>query len=57
MKFLKLEFFDKRDSFPFFIVRMPVYSAVGASSLRIARTANNLENPVFQPQLNLWLPV
>ena len=45
---------DKRDSFPFSIVRMPdkssnvasnvVHSAVGAESLRIARTSNNPES-------------
>ena len=45
--------FDKRDAFPFSIVRMPdkssnipssiVYSAIGAESLRIARTSNNSE--------------
>ena len=43
--------FDKRDSFPFSIVRMPekssnvpssiVYSVIGAKSLRIARASNN----------------
>ena len=43
--------FDKRESFPFGIVRMPekssnvpssiVYSATGAESLRIARASNN----------------
>ena len=43
--------FDKRDSFPFPIVRMPdkssnvpssiVYSATGAESLRIARARND----------------
>ena len=43
--------FDKRDSFPFSIARMPdkssnvpsviVYSAIGAESLRIARASNN----------------
>ena len=42
--------FDKRDSFPFSILRMPgkssnvpsgiVYSAIGAESLRIARASN-----------------
>ena len=47
-------FFDKRDSFPFSIVRMPdkssntpssiVYSAFGAESLRIARASNNPES-------------
>ena len=47
-------FFDKRDSFPFSIVRMPdkssnvpssiVYSAIGAESLRIARASNNPES-------------
>ena len=46
--------FDKRDSFPFSIVRMPdkssntpssiVYSAFGAESLRIARASNNSES-------------
>ena len=46
--------FDKRDSFPFSIVRMPdkssnvpssiVYSANGAESLRIARASNILES-------------
>ena len=46
--------FDKRDSFPFSIVRMPdkssnvpssiVYSAIGAESLRIARANNNPES-------------
>ena len=45
--------FDKRDSFPFSIVRMPdkpsnlpssiVYSAIGAVSLRMARASNNPE--------------
>ena len=45
--------FDKRDSFPFSIVRMSgkssnvpssiVYSAIGAESLRIARASNNPE--------------
>ena len=45
---------DKRDSFPFSIVRIPdkssnvpysiVYSAIGAESLRIARASNNLES-------------
>ena len=45
---------DKRDSFPFPIVRMPnqtinvpssiVYSAIGAESLRIARASNNVES-------------
>ena len=43
--------FDKRESFPFCIVRIPekssnvpssiVYSATGAESLRIARASNN----------------
>ena len=49
----KLHFglFDKRDSFPFSIVRIPVmssnvlfnivYSAIGAESMRIARASNN----------------
>ena len=46
--------FDKIDSFPFSIVRMPdksrnvpssiVYSATGAESLRIARASNNPES-------------
>ena len=46
--------FDKRDSFPFSIVRMPgkssnvpssiVYSATGAESLRVARASNNPES-------------
>ena len=46
--------FDKRDSFPFSIVRMPdkssnvpssiVYSAIGAESLRIAGASNNPES-------------
>ena len=46
--------FDKRDSFPFFIVRMLdkssdvpssiVYSAIGAELLRIARASNNPES-------------
>ena len=46
--------FDKRDSFPFSMVRMPdkssnvpfsiVYSAIGAESLRIARASNNPES-------------
>ena len=46
--------FDKRDSFPFSIVRMSdkssnvpssiVYSAIGAESLRIARASNNPES-------------
>ena len=46
--------FDKRDSFPFSIVRMPdkssntpssiVYSTIGAESLRIARASNNPES-------------
>ena len=45
-------FFDKRDSFPFSIVRMPdkssnvpssiVYFAIGTESLRIARANNNI---------------
>ena len=57
--------FDKRDSFPFSIVRMPdkssnvpssiVYSAIGAESLRIARTSNNPES--FSTKLNHLLPV
>ena len=43
--------FDKKDSFPFFVVRMSnkssnipfgiVYSAIGAELLRIARASNN----------------
>ena len=46
--------FDKRDSFPFSIVKMPdqssnvrssiVYSTIGAESLRIARASNNPES-------------
>ena len=46
--------FDKRDSFPFSIVRMPdkssnvpssiVFSAIGTESLRIARASNNPES-------------
>ena len=46
--------FDKKDSFPFSIVRMPdkssnvpsntVYSVIGAESLRIARASNNLKS-------------
>ena len=46
--------FDKRDSFPFSIVRMPdkssnvpssiVLSSIGAESLRIARASNNPES-------------
>ena len=46
--------FDKRDSFPFSIFRIPdkssnipssiVYSAIGAESLRIARASTNLES-------------
>ena len=58
-------FFDKRDSFPFSIVRLPdkssnipssvVYSAIGAESLRIARASNNPES--FSKQLNHLLPV
>ena len=46
--------FDKKDSFPFSIVRMPdksskapssrVYSAICAESLRIARAINNPES-------------
>ena len=46
--------FDKRDSFPFSIGRMPdkssnvpssiVYSAIGAESLRIVRASNNPES-------------
>ena len=48
------DLFDKRDSFPFSIVRMPekssnlpssiLYSAIGAESLRIARASNNPES-------------
>ena len=55
--------FDKRDSFPFSIDRMPdkssnvpssiVYSAIGAESLGIARASNNPESQ----QLNHLLPV
>ena len=47
--------FDKRDSFPFSIVRMPekssnvpssiVYSDIGAEWLRIARASNNAASP------------
>ena len=58
-------FFDKRDSLPFSIVRLPdkssnipssvVYSAIGAESLRIARASNNPES--FSKQLNHLLPV
>ena len=46
--------FDKRDSFPFSIVKIPdkssnipssiVYSAIGAELLRIARASNNPES-------------
>ena len=46
--------FDKKDSFPFSIVRMPhkssnipssmVYSVIGAESLRIAGVSNNPES-------------
>ena len=46
--------FDKKDSFPFSVVRMPdkssnapssiVSSAIGAESLRIARASNNPES-------------
>ena len=46
--------FDKRDSFPFSIVRMSdksrnvpssiVYSAIGAESFRIAKASNNPES-------------
>ena len=46
--------FDKRDSLPFSVVRMPdkpsnlpssiVYSAIGAESLRITRASNNPES-------------
>ena len=49
-----LGLFDKRDSFPFSMVRMPdkssnvpssiVYSAIGAESLRTARASNNPES-------------
>ena len=45
--------YDKRDAFPFSIVRMPhktsnlpskiVYSSIGAECLRIARASNNIE--------------
>ena len=48
------DLFNKRDSFPFSIVRMPdkssnvpssiVYSTIGAESLRIARASNNPES-------------
>ena len=51
MESFEFGFFDKRDSFPFSIVRMPdkssnvpsstVYSAIGSESLRIARANNN----------------
>ena len=54
MESFEFGFFDKRDSFPFSIVRMPdkssnvpssiVYSANGAESLRIARASNNPES-------------
>ena len=56
--------FDKRDSFPFSIVRMPemtskipssiVYSAIGAESLRIARASNDAESfsTAIKPSLN-----
>ena len=57
--------FNKRDSFPFSIVRMPdkssnvpsgiVYSAIGTESLRIARASNNPEHS--PQQLNHLLPV
>ena len=57
--------FDKRDSFPFSIVRMPgkssnvpssiVYSTIGAESLRIARASNNPES--FSTALNHLFPV
>ena len=56
--------FDKIDSFPFSIVRMPdksrnvpssiVYSAIGAVSLRIARASYNPDHP--SQQLNYLLP-
>ena len=46
--------FDKKDSFPFSIVRMPdnssnipssiVYSAIGSESLKIAGASNNPES-------------
>ena len=40
------DLFDKRDSFPFCVVRIPdkssiVYSPIRAKSLRIARASNN----------------
>ena len=48
------DLFDKRNSFPFSIIRIPdkssnvpssiVHSAIGAESLRIARTTNNPES-------------
>ena len=59
-------FFDKRDSFPFSIVRMPdkssnlppsiVYSAIGAESLRIARASNNAKSfsTAIKPLLRVW---
>ena len=52
--------FDKRDSFPFSIVRMPdkssnvsssiVYSAIGAELVRTARASNNPE--LFSTAIN-----
>ena len=51
MESFEFGFFDKRDSFPFSIVRIPdkssnvpsstIYSAIGSESLRIARANNN----------------
>ena len=51
MESFEFGFFDKRDSFPFSIVRMPdkssnvpsstIYSAIGSELLRIARANNN----------------
>ena len=59
------DLFDKRDSFPFSIVRMPdkpsnvpsslVYSAIVPESLRIARTSNNPES-FFQSNYNTYWP-
>ena len=58
--------FDKRDSFPFSIVRMPdkssnvpssiVYSATGAELLRIAIASNNPESfsKAIKPLIALW---
>ena len=55
-------YFDKRDSFPFYIVRMPdkssnvlssiVYSVTGAESLIIARASNNPN--FFLTNKELW---